>query len=284
MIYVMSDIHGAYNEYIKMKSKINLSSDDKLIILGDVIDRASKIGDDFKILDDIMKNDNIELILGNHEYAFLSIYMHGVMASTSEGDRKEGFLKIQRRWIDYITSDSAKGKPNFEYMFGISENSMSKNDLDKYILYLSDCSSEKFIEIEDSQFYLTHGDVGMSAQERVCNRMDMYNKYIPKIVDGKIQDMFAYDPSRYSDEQREFTRDKFHAFENGLWKPDCKIVIGHTPVATIRDMDLSSILHIGDNINIDCWCSGIAMSYRKKYTSKARLACLRLDDMKEYYV
>lgn len=36
--YVMSDIHGCYDEFIKMLELISFSDKDELYILGDVID------------------------------------------------------------------------------------------------------------------------------------------------------------------------------------------------------------------------------------------------------
>lgn len=36
LIYVMSDIHGCYHEYIKMLELINFNSNDTLYIIGDV--------------------------------------------------------------------------------------------------------------------------------------------------------------------------------------------------------------------------------------------------------
>ena len=37
-IYVLSDLHGHYNIFIKMLEKINFSDDDVLYILGDCCD------------------------------------------------------------------------------------------------------------------------------------------------------------------------------------------------------------------------------------------------------
>ena len=53
-IYVLSDLHGHYNIFIKMLEKINFSDDDVLYILGDCCDRGP---DSLKIY----------LIKGNHE-------------------------------------------------------------------------------------------------------------------------------------------------------------------------------------------------------------------------
>ena len=41
MIYVMSDIHGEKEKFDTVMKKINLTEDDKLYILGDVIDRGN---------------------------------------------------------------------------------------------------------------------------------------------------------------------------------------------------------------------------------------------------
>jgi len=42
-IYVLSDLHGHYNIFIKMLEKINFSDDDVLYILGDCCDRGPDI-------------------------------------------------------------------------------------------------------------------------------------------------------------------------------------------------------------------------------------------------
>ena len=63
-IYVLSDLHGHYNIFIKMLEKINFSDDDVLYILGDCCDRGP---DSLKIYLYIQKFDNIHLIKGNHE-------------------------------------------------------------------------------------------------------------------------------------------------------------------------------------------------------------------------
>ena len=63
-IYVLSDLHGHYNIFIKMLEKINFCKDDVLYILGDCCDRGP---DSLKIYLYIQKFKNIYLIKGNHE-------------------------------------------------------------------------------------------------------------------------------------------------------------------------------------------------------------------------
>ena len=65
MIYACSDIHGHYDQYVAMLSRLSLRPDDTLYILGDVIDRGP---DGVKILQDMMARPNVVPILGNHEF------------------------------------------------------------------------------------------------------------------------------------------------------------------------------------------------------------------------
>ena len=74
MKYVMSDIHGCYDEFIAMLNKINFSKEDKLYILGDILDRGNKPID---ILDYVIAHKNIYLIKGNHEKLFEETFIEG---------------------------------------------------------------------------------------------------------------------------------------------------------------------------------------------------------------
>lgn len=65
MIYVMSDLHGRYDLYVKMLEKLNLQASDTLYILGDFVDRGPN---GFKIILDIVEYDNIIPIMGNHDF------------------------------------------------------------------------------------------------------------------------------------------------------------------------------------------------------------------------
>lgn len=62
--YLISDIHGDLERWEEMKDKIHLSDQDKMIIIGDVIDRGEH---GIKILKEIIDTPNMHLLLGNHE-------------------------------------------------------------------------------------------------------------------------------------------------------------------------------------------------------------------------
>ena len=74
MKYVMSDIHGCYDEFINMLELINFNNEDELYILGDIMDRGDK---PIEIFDYIISHKNIHLIKGNHEKFFEEFYESG---------------------------------------------------------------------------------------------------------------------------------------------------------------------------------------------------------------
>lgn len=67
-IYVMSDLHGELEMFEKMLEKIKFDKNDRLIILGDILDRGDK---PITLLRKIIETPNIEMIMGNHERMFL---------------------------------------------------------------------------------------------------------------------------------------------------------------------------------------------------------------------
>ena len=66
MTYVLSDIHGNKDAFDSILAQINMTEQDHLYILGDVVDRGS---DSLELLQGIRKMPNTTLLLGNHYLA-----------------------------------------------------------------------------------------------------------------------------------------------------------------------------------------------------------------------
>ena len=62
--YVMSDLHGCKEPFMEMLDTIGFSPEDRLYIIGDVIDRGESGID---LLRFTMETPNVTLLLGNHE-------------------------------------------------------------------------------------------------------------------------------------------------------------------------------------------------------------------------
>lgn len=65
LIYAVSDLHGCYDKYIKLLERLNMTPNDSLYVLGDIVDRGS---DGMKILPDLIKRKNIFSCRGNHDH------------------------------------------------------------------------------------------------------------------------------------------------------------------------------------------------------------------------
>lgn len=71
MTYIISDIHGYYDLFLKLLEKINFSKEDELICCGDLIDKGPN---SIKLMRYVKEQSNIHCILGNHEYSVLKAY------------------------------------------------------------------------------------------------------------------------------------------------------------------------------------------------------------------
>ena len=77
-IFVMSDIHGQYDLFLKMLDKIDLKREDLLVIIGDICDRGKKSYEIYmKCIKMIKLGYNLKFILGNHEDMLLEDLENG---------------------------------------------------------------------------------------------------------------------------------------------------------------------------------------------------------------
>lgn len=95
MLYFISDIHGHYDLFIKLLDKINFSSFDEMIILGDIMDKGPN---SIKMIKFVRNHKNIKMIMGNHEYYFLEKY-HSLMKNFKEGDDINNVLKELQKYF-----------------------------------------------------------------------------------------------------------------------------------------------------------------------------------------
>ena len=68
--YVISDIHGCFKEYQALLTKISLTDQDRLYVLGDAMDRGP---DSIRVMLDIMSRKNVTYLLGNHDFMMLTV-------------------------------------------------------------------------------------------------------------------------------------------------------------------------------------------------------------------
>ena len=97
MVYVVSDIHGDYYLFMKLLNKINFSSKDKMIILGDIVEKGKESLELLKLFFGEHK-ENFECLMGNHEHDFLKYYYSLLNKNHSE----EKILKLCNEYLELL--------------------------------------------------------------------------------------------------------------------------------------------------------------------------------------
>lgn len=231
-VYVISDIHGEYDLFMKMLEKISFSKDDLLIILGDVVDRGK---DSIKILEYIMNKSNIEFILGNHEKMFLDF----VLANNKDEEYYAYHLWMNNggypTLMDYDNLSNARKIDIIEYI----------KDASLYIIVGNYILVHAGVNVDEIKPGLSVDDImaNQSIDDLVWSREEFYKN---KILDDYIV-VFGHTPTP-------FLRDQKSNYDFSIWHDE----------------------HHKDKIGID---SGATFKHLGGY-----LSCLRLNDLKEYYV
>lgn len=140
MIYAVSDLHGCYDKYIKLLERLNMTSDDSLYILGDLVDRGS---DGIKILLDLIKRDNIFSCRGNHDHA-AQILLRSFAAS-NDGCWADGLEEAFQAWL------SDGGNTTYEEFLKLDERSRRA-----VLSYLNTLPLFEKLTVEGRKFFLAH--------------------------------------------------------------------------------------------------------------------------------
>jgi serine/threonine protein phosphatase 1 len=251
--YVMSDIHGCYDEMQQMFEKIGFSDEDKLIIAGDIVDRGNK---NREILDWMLDAPaNVEFLMGNHDRDFVSDVETFLESASDEPNLKSAYQTAARTgfWGDfdhYKTIKNLLATPNIR----VTDFLKWKKRIEKFPYV-------KELNINGRDFIIVHAGYPDEAQmERL------------KSLGGDNLEHFYV-----------WAREKAVTMGG---RPNTTIISGHTPTISTRDIfyNKGRVKKIVDETrdcvfyDIDCGCV-----FREDYKD-GRLACMRLEDEKIFYV
>ncbi len=251
-VYVLSDIHGAYNKFKKMLKKINFTDNDIMYVLGDVIDRGKE---PIPLLLDIMNRKNIVLLLGNHEQMMYRVYTYN-----SYSDNKLWF-------------NNGGGITDTQFKTMLSDTQKTE-----VLNYLKECPVSVPLMVNEKLYWLSHASFAYKPEiyknKHIVKRYDL-GPYMENVIWGRDYPFYA------------MTQLEIYPYIK-----DATLITGHTPtweyVADRSGMNINKVTeskcgifrgNSGHFIGVDCGCAAFAYGH-----SKGRLGCLRLDDMKEFYV
>ena len=158
MTYVMSDIHGQYDKYLKMLEKINFSDSDELYIIGDVVDRGDS---PIKILVDMSMRYNVFPILGNHDY-MAEYFLKKLNTEITDDNFDKQFSEKEFRALSGWIADG--GNTTLREF-----RKLSPDEREAVLDYLSEFSLYEEISVNGRSFVLVHGGLpDFSPEKRLC--------------------------------------------------------------------------------------------------------------------
>ena len=124
MNYVISDVHGCYELFLRMLDRIRFSDEDTLFLLGDAADRGP---DGISMLLDVMKRKNVVMLLGNHEDMFRRVIrdQENRLPLDERPDAGRTFINWTERnggdvtWKSYLSMPEEKQKAIRAYLMGL---------------------------------------------------------------------------------------------------------------------------------------------------------------------
>lgn len=259
----MSDIHGCYDEMLEMFNKINFSENDQLIIAGDYIDRGNQSYNMLNWLENVP--DNILLIKGNHDVEF-AYNIHLMNLAVKSNKLNVDFDNIEMtKFIYKLTKQLLNENKNgqlFDYYGTIDDLINNKNvTLNKLLLWKTIIDNMPYVfklRINNKKYIIVHA--GYIQKDKLVN-----TNYT------SVEDFYLY------------ARDDAYVYGGA---ENITVVAGHTPTISKSNMSFNDgfvYKYFDKNknclfYNIDCGCA------YKQTNSDARLACIRLDDEKIFYI
>lgn len=250
--YVMSDIHGCYDEMQQMFQKIDFSDDDRLIIAGDIIDRGRQ---NREMLDWMMEApDNVEFIMGNHDSMFIDN-----IALLSKYKEYEPNIK------DAYMLASGEGWAGFDNYLTIKRLISRENiriwQFREWADRMKTFPYVKKLNVNGRDFIIVHA--GYPDEEKLDK--------LPYMGHSTVESFYLW--------ARE------EAISCG-GRAHTTIISGHTPTLIEGEIfyNAGKVKKITDEsrdcifYDIDCGCV-----FRRRY-AEASLACIRLEDEEIFYV
>ncbi|MBO4901908.1 MAG: serine/threonine protein phosphatase [Lachnospiraceae bacterium] len=175
--YVISDIHGEYEQFLSLLAQINLQPDDSLYILGDVLDRGPE---PIRTLIHLMGMKNVIPIAGNHELMALDC-LRFLRKEITEKSIRELTPEVTENFFTWAENGSAPTIEEFRKLQ--SERQQAVID---YIREFSVCEE---IIVNGQKYLLVHAGLGnyspdkeiddYSLKELMWDRADYETMYFP---------------------------------------------------------------------------------------------------------
>ncbi|MEY8336959.1 metallophosphoesterase [Lachnospiraceae bacterium 62-35] len=258
--YIMTDIHGHYSAMRRMLNKIGFSASDRLICAGDYIDRGPESYEMLRWIES--PGENIILLRGNHdeEFAYYVELMRVVFQKKKlEIDRVGDTLsvyKIGRQITSYFDTYGTVGSL-------IKEKGAAFRQLSSWASYIRKMPYFYEVRMNGRRCIIVHGGYIESLKQLDGVETDDSYETLEDFYLKARDDAYLYG-----------------GVEHGM------IIAGHTPTTAEYELPFNhgDVYRVYDE-EMDCIFYDIDCGYAwKEVSPEAKLACLRLEDEKIFYI
>lgn len=215
MRYIISDIHGCYEEYRELLAKINFSPNDELYVLGDAMDRGPE---PIKVIRDIMMRPNVTYIIGNHDYIMLKIMKKLAVEITEENFDSHLSGNDMLNYNLWMQDGGGVTARRF--------TALSREEQQDILEYLEDALVYEVLEDKGRTFILVHAGICNFREDKDLDEYDFHD--------------FIFERPDYS--KRYYRDDKTY------------VVTGHTPTFFINPNRNADVYQGYGHIALDCGC------------------------------
>ena len=260
----MSDIHGCYDDMLSMLKQIAFGDEDTLILAGDYIDRGPQSYEMLKWIES--KPENVIFLRGNHdeEFAYSIDLLYGILSQNEGSESSLDDTKLIYELLRQLSLKQDNGVNFFDHYGTIQElievHGVTLEVLKRWADRIREMDFFFRQEINGKQFVIVHA--GYIESLEGVDTDDTFNT---------LEDFYLY------------ARDDAYIYgglEHGI------VVVGHTPTTLEEEIPYNegNVYKSYDEdmdctfYDIDCGCAS------RNRKSNAKLACLRLNDEKIFYV
>lgn len=163
MNYVISDIHGYYNQFVEILDLIKLKDTDTLYVLGDVVDRGPN---PIKTLLKLMEMSNVVCIVGNHELMALDgLRFLNTEITTTAVDSID--VELLGNLIDWQRNGSASTIEEFK--------SLDQELRNEILNFIMDFSMYEELIINGQKYLLVHAGLGEYSPQKTIEDYSLKN-------------------------------------------------------------------------------------------------------------
>ena len=258
--FVLSDIHGHYETFLKMLDLIGFRDKDFLYVVGDVVDRGE---DGIELIHDIMKRKNVELFLGNHELMMLNAIVYE--RKKSRGLIRENPFDEHLTPYELWTHPANGGDETYRDFYALSRS--EQNEIEEYLRSLR---LIKRVKIGKKTFHISHS---YSLNYRFGQEV-FYSEISDREAESIVWESLFDRPADAVGPEGA----KLFGYLRDIY------IVGHIFTQRLNHVDpegRGKIFRASNYrgyhvIDLDC---GMALNSRS-----SRLGCMQLETMDEYYV